>query len=265
MPLPPGSSCQKWQLGRREGLCAIEAKPPTHTGLVSHRHWPAIPRAGPGTGLLPQAPWATCWGGTCHIAPPGPPPLCPPALLPQTDQVSFLPLKCKSNSQVCVVCAGAVPACPPALGLVPLLCASPRGVGPEPGGPGRRQNKPALFLCQSRAGPGPQRSRQLGQALGKQAAGRPVTWTGSSLDVLCPDGNPEHPVWVGSGQGLGEVGPGKQAAGKSYFLQNIHFIIIIFLLSIVLSNTHSTDMETRRKGEARPPAIRILWTGAYPG
>lgn len=160
--------------------------------------------------------------GCCHRRH-GPPagvgpaalPLLPPPLLaplPQTDQVSFLPLKCKSNSQVCVVCAGAAPACPLALGLIPLLCASPRGVGPEPGGPGRRQNKPALFPCQSRAGPGPQRSRQRGQALGKQAAGRPVTWTGSSLDVLFPAGNSEHPVWVGSGQGLGEVGPGKRAA-----------------------------------------------------
>lgn len=98
------TSCQKWQLGRREGLCAIEAKPPTHTGLVSHRHWPAIPRAGPGTGLLPQAPWATCWGGTCHIAPPaspapGPAPTDGPGFLPAFEvQVQL--------SGVCGVCRG---------------------------------------------------------------------------------------------------------------------------------------------------------------
>lgn len=76
-----------------------------------------------------------------------------------------------------------------------------------------------------------------------------------TLSILCGWGVGK--VWVRWAQG-------SELPGKGYFLQNINFIIIIFLLSIVLSKTHSTDMETRRKGEARTPAGRILWTGAYP-
>lgn len=53
------------------------------------------------------------------------------------------------------------------LALTPDCCCPPPiphpwAVGLEPRGPGRRQNKPALFPCQGRAGPGPQPRRWWG-------------------------------------------------------------------------------------------------------
>ena len=119
----------------------------------------------------------------------------------QTDWVSFLPLKCKSNSQVCTG-RSSLPTStwpPPS-----LLCAFPRGRGPRARGSRKEaeQAGPVPLPGQGMAGPGPQRRRRRGQALGERAAGRPVTWAGTALDVLRPAEDYECPLGEGSGQGL---------------------------------------------------------------
>lgn len=106
-------------------------------------------------------------------------------------QVYFLPLKCTSGSGVhgvCVLCAEAAAAS--ARPVTSPLC--PGECGPGARGPGRRQNKPALFSCWGRAG--------------QQAAGRPLTWTGASA---------RGAFWTSQGCGGGRGAPrgwGQRAA-----------------------------------------------------
>lgn len=98
------------------------------------------------------------WGGEpACTAPPCPP---PPALLRLQPDPGFLPAfevqGQLSGVLVCVLCAEA-----PAAHCLPLASSTsplwpPTGCGPRARGPGRKQNKPALFPCQGRAGPGPQ-------------------------------------------------------------------------------------------------------------
>lgn len=106
-----------------------------------------------------------------------------PGLLPASEV--HLGLRCAR----CVCCVQRP--LPPALGPLPLLSA-PGECGPGARGPGRRQNKPALFSCWGRAG--------------RQAAGRPLTWTGASA---------RGAFWTSQGCGGGRGAPrgwGQRAA-----------------------------------------------------
>lgn len=142
------------------------------------------------------------WGGNLPALP-LPAPLPRPCSGCSRTQVSFLPLKCKANSQVCWCVCCVQRLLPPAACLwprPPLLFGPPRDVGPEPGvQEGSRTSQPCSL---ARAGQGRDHSGEAAGPGGEQAG----CWQASHLDrglLGCPSPaqNSEGPVWVGSGEG----------------------------------------------------------------
>lgn len=147
---------------------------------------------------------ATC-GGENLPALPLPAPLPRPCSGCSRTQVSFLPLKCKANSQVCwcVCCVQRLPPPTPCLWpRPPLLFGPPRDVGPEPGvQEGSRTSQPCSL---ARAGQGRDHSGEAAGPGGEQVSGLLAGISPGQGPLGCPSPaqKSEGPVWVGSGQGL---------------------------------------------------------------
>lgn len=147
--------------------------------------------------------WATC-RRTCPPARPArirhppswpgrvAPPTAPPSLLPAFEARAQVPAACAEASGLP---ASTWPPPAPLSGPPQMAAALPTGCGP-----GRRQNKPALFRCQGPAGPGP-RWGGAGPVLSGQAAGQRshLDRTGLGLPLF----REEHPR-AGQGPGCGD-------------------------------------------------------------
>lgn len=128
----------------------------------------------------------------------------------------------------------------------------PRECGPSAGGPGRRQNKPALFPCQGRAG------------LGQPAAGRLRAWTGASPAVPRPEElrtSGERDGGRGAVRGWGQrAAPGTSSGPGRGFSRKVGFS---FLLVWHLMKLAAQAWKMGEGGLGRPTGA--LLAGAHPG